>query len=666
MAASMHSRGSTPKSTRTKSTRKKVRRASTSLGNLHDGETRTHLVPRGPRSRQTSLGELFLAAVKKSQGETLRKQKISSKSLTDSSSSVKKSLNVDSPSFKPATLPVPSKTSAISSQAANAAPFTPRSAASGAATPNPQPDTQPTFNPAQIREFTPQQYDLPDTALATDGASDGQAAYDPFSMTGVNQALSATTPYNPYIDETNTLSSNGAAYFQTPAAFITPNQPLNYHLYAPIGPHREDISAYQRHAHDFFMPEALREELQKKAEATFQVMPNSNLPTLVEFHSLVALDTSHRKSATVFGYPSWIYKATSMKNGNMYCLRRLEGYRLTNERAIRSVKEWRRVDCAGVVSVVDAFTTRAFGDSSLIFVTNYHPLSKTLVEHHFTSTNRFGTRVSQAVPEPLMWSYIVQITSAIKSIHSANLAVRCMDPSKVILTDKGRIRVNACSVLDVVQFEAQRPLAELQQEDFIHLGKLMLSIGTNNLAVMTSHNLQASVDQLARSYTAELRDTITWLLTPAQAPAVKTIGELMSGISSHAFDTIDSSLHADDGLYSELAREVENGRLVRLLIKLGCINERPEYDSDPAYAETSERYILKMFRDYVFHQVNAEGRPVTDMGHILACLNKLDAGSHEKITLTSRDEQNIFIVSFNEVKKQVIAAWADLQKSGRR
>ncbi|TVY46335.1 PAN2-PAN3 deadenylation complex subunit PAN3 [Lachnellula occidentalis] len=580
---------------------------------------------------------------------------------------LKKSLNVDSPSFTPSTLAVPSKTSSISSQAANAAPFTPRSLASGATTPASQSETQPAFNPAQIREFTPQNYELSDTAsaLATDGASDGQSAYDPFAMTGVNQALSAATPYNPY-DESNNISSNGAGYFQTPAAFITTNQPLQYHLYAPIGPHREDILAYQRHAHDFFMPETLREELQKKAEATFQVMPNSQLPTVDPYHSLVALDTSHRKSAAVFGYPSWIYKATSIKNGHMYCLRRLEGYRLTNERAIRSVKDWRRVNSGGVVSVVDAFTTRAFGDSSLVFVTNYHPLSKTLVEHHFTSTNRFGNRISQAVPEPVLWSYIVQIASAIKSVHSANLAVRCIDPSKVILTEKGRIRLNACSVLDVVQFDAQRPLAELQQEDFIHFGKLILSIATNNLSVMASHNLMGFVDQLSRSYTGELRDTIIWLLTPAQAPATKSVVELLIGISNHIVDAFDSSLHANDTLYSELAREVENGRIVRLLMKLGSINERPDYDGELNWSENGERYVLKLFRDYVFHQVNAEGRPVVDMGHILACLNKLDAGSQEKITLTSRDEQTVFVVSYNEVKKQVNSAWADLQKPSRR
>lgn len=85
------------------------------------------------------------------------------KSLETDINRLKKSLNVDSPSFTPSTLAVPSKTSSISSQAANAAPFTPRSLASGATTPAPQPEPQPAFNPAQIREFTPQNYELSDT-----------------------------------------------------------------------------------------------------------------------------------------------------------------------------------------------------------------------------------------------------------------------------------------------------------------------------------------------------------------------------------------------------------------------------------------------------------------------------------------------------------------------
>jgi PAB-dependent poly(A)-specific ribonuclease subunit 3 len=311
--------------------------------------------------------------------------------------------------------------------------------------------------------------------------------------------------------------------------------------------------------------------------------------------------------------------------------------------------------------VIDAFTTRAFGDSSLIFVTDYFPLSKTLVEHHFTSTNRYGARVSSTIPEKTLWGYIVQIANAIKAVHTANLAVRCLDPSKVILSDKNRIRLNACAILDVVHFDAQRPLADLQQEDIILFGRLILSVATNNLS--PNINLTTALEALSRTYTIELRETITWLLTKAQPPETKSINDFILGISTHIMSAFDSSLHAMDTQTSELTRELENGRLVRLLAKLGTINERQEYEGDRQWSENGERYMLKLFRDYTFHQVDADGRPVVDLAHIVRCLNKLDAGVEEKICLTSRDDQTSFVVTYRELKKVVNAAFADLQKS---
>ena len=47
---------------------------------------------------------------------------------------------------------------------------------------------------------------------------------------------------------------------------------------------------------------------------------------------------------------------------------------------------------------------------------------------------------------------------------------------------------------------------------------------------------------------------------------------------------------------------MENGRLLRLLVKLGFVNERPEGDVDAQWAETGDRYLLKLLRDHVFHQ----------------------------------------------------------------
>lgn len=41
--------------------------------------------------------------------------------------------------------------------------------------------------------------------------------------------------------------------------------------------------------------------------------------------------------------------------------------------------------------------------------------------------------------------------------------------------------------------------------------------------------------------------------------------------------------------------------------------------------------MLKLFRDYLFHTVTDDGRPWLDHAHILQCLNKLDAGTTEKV-----------------------------------
>lgn len=56
---------------------------------------------------------------------------------------------------------------------------------------------------------------------------------------------------------------------------------------------------------------------------------------------------------------------------------------------------------------------------------------------------------------------------------------------------------------------------------------------------------------------------------------------------------------------------------------------------DATWSETGDRYMLKLFRDYVFHQVSEDGRPWLDMAHVVQCLNKLDAGAPEKVSVAS-------------------------------
>lgn len=86
---------------------------------------------------------------------------------------------------------------------------------------------------------------------------------------------------------------------------------------------------------------------------------------------------------------------------------------------------------------------------------------------------------------------------------------------------------------------------------------------------------------------------------------------------------------------------------------------------DPSWSETGDRYLLKLFRDYVFHQVDESGKPVINLAHVIASLNKLDAGLNENIRLMSRDEQSCLVVSYKDLKQCIDSTFSELTRSKR-
>ena len=48
------------------------------------------------------------------------------------------------------------------------------------------------------------------------------------------------------------------------------------------------------------------------------------------------------------------------------------------------------------------------------------------------------------------------------------------------------------------------------------------------------------------------------------------------------------------------------------------------------WTETGDRYMLKLFRDYIFHQVTPTGQPWIDLSHIVQCLNKVSLFKYVK------------------------------------
>lgn len=87
------------------------------------------------------------------------------------------------------------------------------------------------------------------------------------------------------------------------------------------------------------------------------------------YHSLYPLDSQQEAKSYqhYYGHPSTVYKATCSVDGRTYALVRIEGYRLVNESAMSAIETWRRIRHCNIVSIREAFTTRAFGDSCKFF-----------------------------------------------------------------------------------------------------------------------------------------------------------------------------------------------------------------------------------------------------------------------------------------------------------
>ena len=133
------------------------------------------------------------------------------------------------------------------------------------------------------------------------------------------------------------------------------------------------------------------------------------------------------------------------------------------ETAFTTIEAWSRIHHPGIVSVREAFTTRAFNDNckflkcmlfsfpftdllALVVVYDYHPNAQTIFDVHLKPKVAFngGRLHHERINEPTLWSYIFQIASAIKCVHEQGMAVRMIDASKILITSQNRYVSHLC------------------------------------------------------------------------------------------------------------------------------------------------------------------------------------------------------------------------------
>lgn len=147
------------------------------------------------------------------------------------------------------------------------------------------------------------------------------------------------------------------------------------------------------------------------------------------------------------------------------------------------------------------------------------------------------------------------------------------------MTCGNRLRLSCLGVLDVIINDATtsaNPMAlvqHYQQEDLTALGKLVLALGCKSTMSVQRENIQTAIELVARTYTSDLRNLIMYLLTHTNR---RSVTDLMPMIGARFYTQLDTVQSRTDLLENEVAKEMENGKLLRLMVKLGTINERPE------------------------------------------------------------------------------------------
>lgn len=192
--------------------------------------------------------------------------------------------------------------------------------------------------------------------------------------------------------------------------------------------------------------------------------------------------------------------------------------------------------------------------TALVFIYDYHPCSITLYEAYFSPQAQalLHARFQAAgingmpVPETTLWSFITQMASALKTIHSAGLSARTIEPTKIIMTSKNRLRISCAGLVDVLQFDtmtqAQR-VVQHQQEDLLDFGKLIISLACNSPApvvVATAASATPSFEYMSRFYSPDLKNVAYYLL--GKPSLSKSIDEVFALMGPRLLHELNSSL----------------------------------------------------------------------------------------------------------------------------
>lgn len=477
-----------------------------------------------------------------------------------------------------------------------------------------------------------------------------------------------------------------------------------------------------------FIPPNLHTEIKQRvhlklAQLDPETSAQSGIPESVHsYHSILPLedlatDGVRASCCLQQNLRSVVMKGLSAVDGKAYALRRIDprssavppSSQLLAAAQDGVVAKWGQIPShPGLAPPREAFiSNEGFGGTqAFYFAHDYFPGAVSLEEAylHPTVTAEGGTssHAMFSLDEETLWSYLCQLTCALRVVHSAGLFVgeASLHPSKILLTgpfappygggkyktkhsssysgqqrqqhlevSSARICISSLGVQEVTSGEAlaggaqTRDVSVSQRNDLATLGNLMIKLACESIGGSSDHQQQpASLDYLAAHYSREFAHVVAGLLACRDNMGFAGWKQVANALGERLLDELDTRSARCEALMSDLGAEVDNGRLLRLMMKLCAVTERPQLGGDHQWAETGDRYLVKLFRDFCFHQDDENGKPLLDWGVPLEALNKVDAGVGERVMMLNREETAMLVVSYADIRKCLESSYMELER----
>uniref|UniRef100_A0A7S1LCJ4 Pan3 C-terminal knob domain-containing protein n=1 Tax=Neobodo designis TaxID=312471 RepID=A0A7S1LCJ4_NEODS len=346
-------------------------------------------------------------------------------------------------------------------------------------------------------------------------------------------------------------------------------------------------------------------------------------------------------------YSSQVYHTTNRYSGKQVVLRRLVDPKISPDTCTAVFESLRHFRHPNLVPLDGVIWTTDFvlGHNDVIAEYRFHRGAKTLLSAFFGSPDQ-QQPPTQEVTEALLWSIACQLAGLIRTFHDAGVPLRGLHLTKILYLPVGQRVLFAGAGLKDLMSGGPAPkdsIEKSQRADVISLGLLLLKLATRNPTCISLEPLQKLTT---------VSPVLLHFITTCVDGTVK-IEDLCRGLGERMSMEVGHQLGTADFLMQECAKEVHNGRLMKLLMKLNFAFAA-DISPDP------EMIALRLLFQYLFHQVDENGAPRTDWGHVFFALNKLDTRSPDVVQLMSENDGTLLVISFADLRTLLDRAAASL------